>query len=253
MKHMTGKLNNKTALITGGSSGIGLATAILFAQQGAHVAITGRKQESLDAAVKAIGHDAIGIQGDVASLSDLDRLYSTVSKKLGKIDILVANAAVYVLSPLAGFTEAMYDTLSDINVKGTFFTVQKALPYLNDGASVILTSSTVAEKGIPNHSVYAASKAAIRSFARSFSVELLDRKIRVNVLSPGPVDTPVFETITPTREEAEAVKTAMAQFTPVKRIASGAEIAAANLYLASDESAYMVGAEILIDGGIRSL
>jgi NAD(P)-dependent dehydrogenase (short-subunit alcohol dehydrogenase family) len=250
---MSGKLNNKVAVITGGSSGIGLATAQLFAREGAKVAITGRRQQSLDAAVKSIGPNAIGIQGDVASLPDLDRLYSTVGQQLGKIDIIIANAAVYVLGPLSAYTEAMYDKVIDINLKGTFFAVQKALPYLNDGASIVLTASTVAEKGVPNHSGYSASKAAVRSLARSFSAELLDRRIRVNVISPGPVDTPVFETVTATKEEAEATKAGMGQFTPAKRVASAAEIAAANLYLASDESAFMIGSELLIDGGIRTL
>lgn len=199
---MSEKLKNKVAVVTGGSSGIGLTTAQLFAEQGAKVAITGRNLKNLNSAVATIGHGALPVQGDVANLQDLEKLYSTVQEKLGKIDVLVVNAAVYIIGPLAGFTEEMFDKTSDINFKGTFFTVQKALPYLNDGASIVLTSSTVAEKGVPNHAAYAASKAAIRSLARSFSAELLDRKIRVNVLTPGPIDTPVFETVTSTKEEA---------------------------------------------------
>ncbi len=250
---MTQKLKNKVAVVTGGSSGIGLATAKLFAQQGAQVVITGRNTTNLDNAIAEIGANSLAIPSDVANLTDLDRIYQTVSDKLGKIDVLIVNAAVYVLAPLANFTEEQFDKLSDINFKGTFFSVQKALPYLNDGASIVLTSSVVAEKGVPNHSAYAATKAAVRSLARSFSAELLDRRIRVNVLTPGPVDTPVFETITSTKEEAEAAKAGMGNFTPAKRVASAHEIAEANLYLASDDSSFMVGGEILIDGGIRSL
>lgn len=250
---MSAKLKNKVAIVTGGSSGIGLATAKLFAAEGAMVAITGRNQANLNKAIAAIGPNAIGIQGDVANLADLDRLYKTVQEKWGKADVLVANAAVYVLAPLANFTETMFDTVSNINFKGTFFTVQKALPFLNDGAAVILISSTVNEKGVPNHAAYAASKAAVRSLARSFSAELLDRKIRVNALTPGPVDTPVFESVSGSKEEAQAMADGMAAFTPAKRIGTPPEIAAAALYLASDESAYMIGAELLVDGGLRSL
>lgn len=250
---MSEKLKNKVAVITGGSNGIGLATAKLFAQQGAKVAISGRNLQNLNSAVAEIGHDAIGIQGDVASLTDLEKLYQTVADKFGKIDVLIVNAATYVLGPLASFTEEQFDKVSDINFKGTFFSVQKALPYLNNGASVVLTSSVVAEKGVPNHAAYSASKAAVRSLARSFSAELLDRKIRVNVLTPGPVDTNIFESVTSSKAEADAAKAGMGEFTPVKRVGTPAEIAEANLYLASDDSAFMVGGEILLDGGIRSL
>lgn len=247
------KLENKVAVITGGSSGIGLATAKLFVAQGAKVAITGRNQQNLDKAVAEIGHGAIGIQGDSSNLADLDRLYTTVAQQLGKVDVLVANAAVYVLAPLADFTEEMFDKQSNVNFKGTFFTVQKSLSYLNDGAAVILLSSVVNEKGVPNHASYAATKAAIRSLGRSFSTELLPRGIRVNVLTPGPVDTNVFHQVTSSKEEADAFKANMANFTPIKRMGQPEEIAAAALYLASAESAYMVGAELLLDGGLRSL
>jgi NAD(P)-dependent dehydrogenase (short-subunit alcohol dehydrogenase family) len=250
---MSGKLKNKVAVVTGGSSGIGLATAKLFAAEGAKVAITGRKLENLNSAVNEIGNGSIGIKGDVANLANLEELYQTVDTRLGKIDVLIVNAAIYGLAPLADFSEELFDQLSDINFKGTFFTVQKALPYLNDGASIVLTSSIAAEKGIPNHSVYAASKAAIRSLARSFSAELLGRKIRVNVLTPGPIDTPVFETVTSSKEEADAAKAGMGAFTPVKRLGTPQEAAAAHLYLASDDSSFMIGSEILLDGGIRSL
>ena len=250
---MSLKLENKVAVITGGSAGIGLATAKLLAAQGAKVAITGRNKENLDKAVAEIGNRAIGIQCDSASLADLDRLYFTVEEKLGRIDVLIANAAVYILSPLADFTEEMFDKQSNVNFKGTFFTVQKALPYLNDGAAIVLISSVVNEKGIPNHASYAATKAAIRSMGRSFSAELLPRGIRVNVITPGPVDTNVFATVTSTQEEADAFKASMAEFTPIKRVGKPEEIAAAALYLSSPESAFMIGAELLIDGGLRTL
>lgn len=250
---MSGKLKNKVAVITGGSNGIGLATAKLFAAEGAKVAITGRNLDNLNKAVAEIGHNAIGVPGDVARLEDLDRLYKTVQEKLGKVDILVANAAAYILGPAAEFTEAMFDQSVDANFKGTFFTVTKALPYFNDGGSIVLLSSTVSEKGVPNHAVYSATKAAIRSLARTFAVELLDRKIRVNTLSPGPVATGIFDTIAATKEEAQAMLDGIGTYVPVKRVGRADEIAAAALYLASDESAYMVGAELLLDGGMRSL
>ncbi len=250
---MSGKLNNKVAVITGGSSGIGLATAKLFAAEGAKVAITGRRQEALNSAAAAIGHGAIGVPGDVASVKDLERLYQTVAEKLGKIDVLIANAAIYALAPLAEVTEEMFDKLSAANFKGTFFTVTKALPYLNDGASIVLTSSVVAGKGVPNHAVYSASKAAVRSLARSFSAELIGRKIRVNTLTPGPVDTPVFSQVASSKEEAAAMRDSFGAFTPLKRVGKPEELAAAALYLASDESAFMVGAELLLDGGLGSL
>jgi NAD(P)-dependent dehydrogenase (short-subunit alcohol dehydrogenase family) len=250
---MSQKLNNKVAVITGGSSGIGLAIAKRFAQEGAKVAITGRNQKTIDQAIAEIGPNGLGIQGDVSKLDDLARIYQTVADHLGKIDTLIVNAGVYVLAPLANFTEEQFDQVSDINFKGAFFSVQKALPVLKDGASVVLISSTVNGKGIPNHSAYSATKAAVRSLARSFSADLLDRKIRVNALTPGPVDTPVFASVTDNAEEAKAMREAMGNFTPVKRVAMPEELAAAALYLASDDSAFMLGAELLLDGGLRDL
>lgn len=250
---MSHRLNNKVAVITGGNSGIGLAIAKRFAQEGAKVVITGRNQKTIDQAIAEIGPNGFGIQGDVSQLKDLTRIYQTVAAHYGKIDTLIVNAGVYVIAPLADFTEEQFDQVSDINFKGAFFSVQKALPVLNDGASVVLVSSTVNGKGVPNHAAYSATKAAVRSLARSFSVELLDRKIRVNALTPGPVDTPVFETVTETAEGAAAMKEAMGNFTPVKRVAKAEELAAAALYLASDDSAYMLGAELLLDGGLRDL
>ena len=250
---MSNKLEGKVAVITGGSSGIGLATAKRFAAEGAKVVITGRNLANLNEAVSQIGHGAQGVQSDSSKISDLEALFTTVKKTFGNIDVLVANSAVYVLGSLADFTEEMFDQQSDVNFKGTFFTVQKALPYLNRGASVILLSSLVNEKGIPNHASYSATKAAIRSLARSFSAELIDSGIRVNVLSPGPINTPVFEKTMGSKENADAFKVAMTSFNPAKRLGEPEEIAAGALYLASDESAYMVGAELLIDGGQRSI
>jgi len=250
---MSGKLKNKTALITGGSAGIGLSTAKLFAAEGARVIITGRNLDTLNKAAAEIGNDTIAIQADSSSLADLDRLYKTIAEREGKIDVLVANAAVYVLAPLANFTEEMFDRQSNINFKGTFFTVQKALNHLNDGASVILLSSIANAKGIPNHASYSATKAAIRSLGRSFAAELLPRKIRVNVLTPGPVDTDVFDQVSASKEEAAAMKAGMAEYTPVKRVGTPQEIAAGALFLASDDSTFMLGSELLIDGGVKSL
>ncbi|HUB62063.1 MAG TPA: glucose 1-dehydrogenase [Puia sp.] len=250
---MSGKLEGKVAVITGGSSGIGLGIARKFAAEGAKVAITGRNQATIDQALRQIGHQAIGVRGDVAKLDDLNRIYQTIEREAGKIDTLVVNAGVYVLGPLSAFTEEQFDHVSDINFKGAFFSVQKALPLLVDGASVILVSSTVNQKGVPNHAAYSATKAAVRSLARSFSAELLDRRIRVNTLSPGPVDTPVFNTVAGSAEEAKAMKEAMGNFTPLKRIGTAEEMAAAAVYLASDESSFMLGAEILLDGGLRDL
>jgi NAD(P)-dependent dehydrogenase (short-subunit alcohol dehydrogenase family) len=247
------QLKNKIAVVTGGSSGIGLGIAKRFAAEGAKVAITGRNKATLDKAVAEIGHDALGIPGDVSKLQDLERIFETVHQKLGRIDILVANAGAYIVGPLAKFTEDMFDRMSDINFKGTFFTVQKALPVLKDGASVMLVSSTVNGKGVPNHAAYSATKAAIRSLARSFSAELLDRRIRVNVLTPGPVDTPIFNTVAAGPEEAKAMMEGMANFTPLKRVGTPEELAAGALYLASDDSAFMLGAELLLDGGLRDL
>ncbi|MBB5621961.1 NAD(P)-dependent dehydrogenase (short-subunit alcohol dehydrogenase family) [Pedobacter cryoconitis] len=250
---MSQKLKDKVAVITGGSSGIGLGIAKRFAEEGAKVAITGRNQQTINEALVEIGPNGLGIQGDVSNLNDLTRIYQTVEEKFGKVDILIANAGVYVLGPLADFTEEQFDKVSDINFKGAFFSVQKALPVLKDGASVVLVSSTVNGKGIPNHAAYSATKAAVRSLARSFSADLLERKIRVNALTPGPVDTPVFNTITTNPEEAKAMKESFSNFTPVKRIGSAEELAAAALYLASDDSAFMLGAELLLDGGLRDL
>ncbi|WP_295652023.1 SDR family oxidoreductase [uncultured Mucilaginibacter sp.] len=243
------KLQNKVAVITGGNSGIGLAAAKLFAQNGAKVAITGRNKTTLDTAITIIGHDAIGLAGDVADISKLDGQYKEITGKLGKIDVLVVNAGVFVAAPLADFTEEMFDTTSDINFKGAFFSVQRALPYLNDGASIVITSSGVSNKGLATASAYAATKAAVTSLARGFSAELLDRGIRVNVLSPGPIETPIFGRNGATPEQIDGMKEYMASITPVKRLGNVEEIAEGFLYLASDDSKYMVGGDLVLDGG----
>ncbi len=247
------KLDNKVAVITGGNSGIGLATAKLFAQEGAKLTITGRNQDTLAKAVAEIGHDTLGVVSDTANLKEIDALYEEVNHKFGKIDVLVVNAGVFIAAPLADFTEEMFDQTSDINFKGAFFSVQKALPYLNDGASIIITSSGVSTKGMATASAYAATKAAVRSLARGFSAELLDRKIRVNVLSPGPIETPIFGRSGASAEQIEGMKGYMADITPIKRLGTSEEMAKGFLYLASADSEYMVGADLVLDGGFSTI
>ncbi|MBW4888558.1 SDR family oxidoreductase [Mucilaginibacter sp. HMF5004] len=247
------KLENKVAVVTGGNSGIGLATAKLFAEHGAKVTITGRNQATIDSAVAEIGSNAKGFISDTADLKSITSSYEKVKDTFGKIDVLVVNAGVFIAAPLADYTEEMFDQTSDINFKGAFFSVQKALPYLNDEASVIITSSTVSEYGMATGAAYAASKAAVRSLARSFSVELLDRNIRVNVLAPGPIETPIFGRNGATKEQIDGFKEYLTNVTPVKRLGTSEEIAEGFLYLASDDSKFMVGSELLLDGGIRNL
>ena len=247
------KLQNKVAVITGGNSGIGLATAKLFAEQGAKVAITGRNKTTIDEAVYEIANGSIGLISDVSDLNRIDSTYKTVKDTFGKIDVLVLNAGVFVAAPLAEYTEEMFDQTSDINFKGVFFGIQKALPHLNDGASVIITASTVAHKGFVTTAAYSASKAAVRSLARTLSAELLDRNIRVNVLSPGPIDTPIFARNGSTEEEANQTKEYLASTIPAKRVGTSEEMAEGFLYLASDDSKFMIGGELLLDGGAATL
>jgi NAD(P)-dependent dehydrogenase (short-subunit alcohol dehydrogenase family) len=236
------RLQGKIAVITGGTAGIGLATAKLFVKEGAYVFITGRRQKELDEAVKAIGSNVTGVQGDVVKLADLDRLYETVEKR-GQIDVLLANVGLGGFVPLGSITEEYYDTTFDINVKGLLFTVQKALPLLNGGASIILTGSAAASKGTPAFGVYAASKAAIRSFVRTWTVELKDRRIRSNVLSPGPISTPQAAA------QAPEVIARIVSTVPMGRMGEPDEIAKAALFLGSDDSSFVTGIELFVDGG----
>lgn len=244
-----GKLDGKIAVVTGGNSGIGLATAKRFAQEGAQVVLTGRRQAELDAAVTEIGGNAIGVQGDVGHLADLDRLYSVIREKAGRIDVLFANAGGGEFATLDGMTEEHFDRAFDTNVKGTLFTVQKALPLLSDGASVILTGSTAALSGMRAFSVYAASKAAVRSFARGWSAELAPRQIRVNVLVPGPIATPGARGVHVTEERYKAFETFAKTIIPLGRVGDSDEAAAAALFLASSESSFVTGSELFVDGG----
>jgi len=236
------KLQGKTAVITGGTTGIGLATAKLFVSEGAYVFITGRRQKELNEAVKDIGSNVTGVQGDVANLADLDRLYEAVGAK-GRIDIVFANAGVAGVSPLEKITEKHFDDIFNINVRGALFTVQKALPLLNDGGSIILTGSVASAKGTPGLGTYGASKAAVRNFVRAWTVELKDRGIRSNVLSPGPTDTPIMY------GQPEDVVAKMVASIPMGRIGQADEIAKAALFLASDDSSFVSGIELFVDGG----
>ncbi len=239
---MSKKLKGKIAVITGGSSGIGFATAKLFVDEGAYVFITGRRQKELDEAVKAIGDNVTGVQGDVSNLADVDRLYEIV-KANGRIDILFANAGVGEFAPLGKITEEHFDKLFNINVKGTLFTVQKALPLLNDGGSIILTGSVGSVKGTPAFGVYGASKAAIRSFVRTWTTDLKDRRIRSNVVSPGPINTPLAS-----RQSADVIARIVSTV-PMGRMGEPDEIAKAALFLASDDSSFVTGIELFVDGG----
>lgn len=237
-----GKLQGKVAVITGGTTGIGFASAKLFVKEGAYVFITGRRQKELDEAVQAIGSNVTGVQGDVTKPADLDRLYESVNKR-GRIDVLFANAGIGAFVPLGSITEEYFDQTFNINVRGALFTVQKALPLLNDGASIILTGSVAGVKGTPAFGVYAASKAAVRSFVRTWTSELKDRRIRSNVVSPGPVKTPIID-FQPPETIARIVSTI-----PMGRMGEADEIAKAALFLASDDSSFVTGIELFVDGG----
>jgi NAD(P)-dependent dehydrogenase (short-subunit alcohol dehydrogenase family) len=238
-----GKLQGKVAVITGGTEGIGLATAKLFAKEGAFVFITGRRQKELDEAVKSIGTNVSGVQGDVAKLADLDRLYETVSRVKGRIDIVFANAGVGEFVPFGAVTEEHFDKLFDINVKGALFTVQKALPLLNDGGSIILNGSVASVKGNAGFGVYAATKAAVRSFVRTWTTDLKDRRIRSNVVSPGPIDTPLAS------RQFVDVFARIVSTIPMGRMGQPEEVAKAALFLASDDSSFVTGIELFVDGG----
>jgi NAD(P)-dependent dehydrogenase (short-subunit alcohol dehydrogenase family) len=237
-----GKLQGKVAVITGGTTGIGFAAAKLFVEEGAYVFITGRRQKELDEAVKAIGRNVTGVQGDVSKLADLDRLYESVEAEGQRIDVVFANAGFGEFAALGSITEEHFDKLFNINVKGALFTVQKALPLLNDGGSIILTGSVGSVKGTPAFWVYGATKAAIRNFVRAWTIELKDRRIRSNVLSPGPTETPLVD-----RQPPEAIARIVSTI-PMGRMGSPEEIAKAALFLASDDSSFVTGIELFVDG-----
>lgn len=247
------RLQGKTALITGGTSGIGLATAKRFVAEGAHVFITGRRQAELDKAVDEIGGAITGIRSDVASLDDLDRLFEVVREKRGGLDIVFANAGGGDLAPLGMITEEQFDRTFATNVRGTLFTVQKALPLMQSGGSIILTGSTTGSKGTPAFSVYSASKAAVRNFARSWALDLKDSGIRVNVLSPGATLTPGLQGLASSPEEEQALVAGLTAQTPLGRIGQPEETAAVALFLASEDSSFMTGAEVFVDGGMAQV
>ena len=247
------KLEGKVAVVTGGNSGIGLATAKRFVAEGAHVFITGRRQAELDAAVSQIGKNVSGVQGDVSNLADLDRLYATVKQQKGRVDVLFANAGLGEFVPLGQITEAHFDKTFGVNVKGTLFTVQKALPLMPDGGSIVMNGSMVSMKGWPAFGVYAATKAALRSFARTWSVDLKSRKIRVNVVSPGTVITPGYKNAGLSDEQIVQIEAEAAAATPLGRVGTPEEIAKAVVFLASDESSYVTGIELFVDGGLAQI
>ena len=248
-----GKLDGKIALITGGNSGIGLATAKWFAKEGAYVFITGRRDSELAAAVKEIGHDVTGAQGDVSNLGDLDRLFAQIKREKGKLDIVFANAGIAKYAPFGTITEEFYDSIFDINVKGLLFTVQKALPLLPDGASIILNASIVGSKGLSSNSVYSATKAAIRSFARTWTTDLKDRRIRVNAVSPGAIDTPGLSDLLASSDAGEQRKKMISTSVPLGRLGTADEVAKAVVFLASDDSSYITGTELFVDGGFAQV
>ena len=254
MSANTGKLSGKIALITGGSSGLGLATAKRFAAEGAHVFITGRRQPELDNAVKEIGGSVTAVRGDVSDLADLDRLIATIREQKGRLDILFANAGGGAFAPLGQVTEAQFDKYFDINVKGTLFTVQKALPLIPAGGAIVLNGSMVSIKGFPGFGVYAATKAALRSFARTWSVDLKGRNIRVNVVSPGTVVTPAYKSeLGLTDEQIEGFAAQAAAVTPLGRTGTPDEIAKVVVFLASDDSSFVNGIELFVDGGAAQI
>ena len=247
------RLEGKIALITGGNSGIGLATAKQFVKEGAFVFITGRRPQELDAAVKEIGRSVTAVQSDVSKMDDLDRLFSQIKREKGKLDILFANAGIAQYAPLGEISEDFYDSIFNINVKGMLFTVQKALPFLPDGASIILTASVVGSKGLPANSVYSATKAAVRSFARTWTTDLKARRIRVNAVSPGTIDTPGLNRLLSTTEAGEQRLKMLSTSVPLGRLGSPDEVARAVVFLASDDSNFITGTELFVDGGFAQV
>src|SRR2546422_9735937 len=243
------RLEGKVAVVTGGNSGIGLATAKRLQQEGARVAISGRSKKTLDEAVKTMGNGVVAVQADVAKLADVDKLYAEGSQKLGKIDVLFVNAGVAKFAPLAETSESVYDEQFDINIKGAYFTIQKALPFLNDGASIILNTSVADIKGNEGMSAYSATKAALRSLARTAAAELVARGIRVNAVAPGPIVTPIFEKTGLPKESVDEIAKQIIEKVPMKRFGQPEEVAATVAFLASEDASYITGVEINVDGG----
>jgi NAD(P)-dependent dehydrogenase (short-subunit alcohol dehydrogenase family) len=248
-----GRLDGRIALVTGGNSGIGLATAKQFVNEGAYVFITGRRERELAAAVKAIGRHVTGVQGDVSNLGDLDRLFAQVTLEKGRLDVVFANAGVAKFAPVGTITEELYHSIFDVNVKGLLFTVQKALPLLPDGASIILNASIVGSKGLSSNSVYSATKAAVRSFARTWTTDLKQRRIRVNAVSPGSIDTPGLSDLLASSDAGQQRLTMIANSVPLGRLGTPEEIAKAVVFLASDDSSYITGTELFVDGGFAQV
>ena len=247
------RLEGKIALVTGGSSGIGLATAKRFVTEGAYVFITGRREQELSVAVKDIGKNVAGIRGDVSQLADLDRLFDQIKRDKGRLDVLFANAGIAKYAPLGKITEDLYDSIFDVNVKGVLFTVQKARPLMSDGSSIILNASIVGSKGLPANSVYSATKAAVRSFARTWTTDVKERHIRVNAVSPGSTDTPGLNDLLASSPVGEERRKKISAIVPLGRLGTGDEIAKAVVFLASDDSSYITGAELFVDGGFAQV
>lgn len=243
------RLDGKTAVVTGGSSGIGLEAAKRLAAAGAHVFVVGRRQAELDKAKAEIGGNVTIVQGDIADLADIDRLYATVKAERGSLDIIVANAGMVEFIPFEATTVEHFDRTFGVNARGTYFTIQKALPILNDGGSIVLVSSSAHLTGVPVLSTYSATKAAIRSYARTWTAALAPRQIRVNTVSPGATDTPIFDTVATTKAESDAMKAGMGADVPLGRIGRPEEIAAVIFFLASDEASYVNGVDLVVDGG----
>lgn len=247
------RLEGKVAVVTGGNSGIGLASAKRLAEEGARVAISGRNQKTLDEAIQIIGHNVLAVKADTAKVADTERFLKEVATKLGKIDVLFVNAGIAKFLPISDVTEEHFDEQFDINVRGAYFTVQKAVPYLNDGASIILNTSVVSTKGQANTTVYSSTKAALRSFARSVSAELVGREIRVNAVAPGPIETPIFGKTGLSKEHIDEFAKQVTEGVPMKRFGKPEEVAGAVAFLASSDSSYITGVELNVDGGMGQL